>query len=60
MICDGLEDISINGFDFLNDSMKPKIMLSWISYASAIFNSCYPNSIEDLLTKVLRNNRNIT
>lgn len=52
MICDGLEEISLNGFGFLEDSGKPKIMLSWITYASALFNSGHHKSIDDLLTKV--------
>ena len=39
-------------FRVLEDSGKPKIMLSWITYASALFNSGHHKSIDDLLTKV--------
>ena len=53
MICDGLEEISLSGFDFLEDCGKPKIMLSWITYASAIFNSGHHKSIDDILIKVI-------
>ena len=52
MICDGFEEILLNGFEFFDDSGKPKIMLSWITFASAIFNSSH-KSIHDLLIKVI-------
>ena len=55
MICDGLDEIVINGFDNIEENAKPKILLSWITYSSAIFNSTQQKSIDDILMKVYTN-----
>lgn len=60
MICDGLEEVALSGLEFLDGTGKPKIMLSWITYSSAIFNSGYHKTIHDLLTKVIIYSWNIS
>lgn len=51
MICDGLDEIAIDGFSSIQHDNKSMIMLSWITYASTVFNS-NTKSIEDIILKV--------
>lgn len=51
MICDGLDEISIYGIEFLQSNAKNNLILSWITFLSAVFNS-ENNSIDKILMKV--------
>lgn len=51
MICDGLDELSLHGFEFIQSNGKNNLILSWITYFSAIFNSD-DKSIDDILMKV--------
>lgn len=52
MICDGIDEVAQNGFNFVEENGKPRILLSWITYSSAIFNSDHHKSMYDILLKV--------
>lgn len=52
MICDGLDEISIEGIDFIQSNGKNNLIISWITYLSAIFNS-ENISVDEILMKVL-------
>jgi len=52
MICDGLDEISIHGIEFVQSNGKNNLILSWITYLSTIYNP-ENKAIEDILTKVL-------
>lgn len=51
MICDGFDEISVNGDEFIHSNGKGNFILSWIIYLSAIFNSD-GKSINNILMKV--------
>ena len=51
MICDGLDEISIDGIEFMQSYGKINLILSWITYLSSIFNSD-SKSVEEILIKV--------
>jgi hypothetical protein len=53
MIYDGLDEISMNGIEYVQSNGKTNLILSWITFLSAIFNS-ENKSIDEILMKVLK------
>lgn len=60
LICDGLDEIAKSSFAFIEESGKPQILLTWITYASIIYGSTVQQeSVDDILMKVQQSRFNM-